>query len=59
MEKGLSSPVLKYGSDRADYWAAKRVEVYQVLEQTMKLVNIVDAETWIIQKRLLKIVKPG
>ena len=57
IELGLSSPVLKHGNDRAVYWAGKGAEIYQVLEQTMSLVKQVDAETWIILKRLVKIVQ--
>ena len=50
MEKGLSAPELRYGNDRVNYWAGKGAEIYQVSEQSMKLVNQVDAETWTIQR---------
>ena len=57
MELGLSSPTLKHGNDRADYWAGKGAELYQVPSQTMNLVRQIDAETWLILKRLVKIVQ--
>ena len=57
MERGLSSPTLKYGNDRADHWAGLGAEIYQVPKQTISLVNQIDAETWLIQKRLVKIVQ--
>ena len=57
MEQVLSSPILKHGNGRADCWAGKGAEVYQVPELTMKVVNQVDVQTWIIQKRLVKILQ--
>ena len=53
----MLSPILKYGNNRADHWAGKGAEIYQVLEMTMKIVSQVDAETWIIQRRLLKVIQ--
>ena len=57
MEQGLSSPELKIGNDRADHWAGEGAKIYQVPDNIISIVNQIDAESWIIQKRLLTIVK--
>ena len=55
MDRGLSSPVLKHGNDRADHFAGEGAKIYQVEPGIMNLVHMVDARTWMIQKRLLHI----
>ena len=52
---GLSSPILKHGNDRADHYAGEGAKVFQVEPGIMNLVHMVDARTWMIQKRLLHI----
>lgn len=34
MARGLSSPTLKYGNDRADHYAAEGAAIYEVPDQT-------------------------
>ena len=57
MAQGLSSPELKAGNDRADELASRGAAVHQLSDAISTLVHIVDARTWLIQKRLLAIVK--
>ena len=55
MDRGLSSPQLKHGNDRADHYAEEGAMIYQVSDEDMNLVYMTDARTWRIQKRLLHI----
>ena len=55
MDRGLSSPQLKHGNDRADHYAALGSEIYQISQNDHNLVSMVDSRTWLIQKRLLHI----
>ena len=55
MDKGLSSPQLKHGNDRADHYAGLGAKIYQVSKEDINLVYMTDARAWMIQKRLLHI----
>ena len=45
MDRGLSSPQLKHGNDRADHFAGEGAKIYPVDHRVMNLAHMEDSRT--------------
>ena len=57
MQQGLATPQTKQGNDAADEHALKGSQHYQITDNEANLVNLADAMTWTILRRLQSIVE--